>query len=80
MLWVVASLLTLVEDVFSEEDSKETQADLQHVLRQPSWPPAEDLEKDGGVQTPWPEALGKYRYKSVVSDMKGNEGVLLHVH
>lgn len=60
MLWVVASLLTLVEDVFSEEDSKEAQADLQRVLRQPPWSPAEHLDQDSSIHTPWPEAVGKY--------------------
>ncbi|XP_031731158.1 artemin [Anarrhichthys ocellatus] len=60
MLWVVASLLTLVEDVFSEEDNKEAQADLRRVLRQPSLSPAEDLEQDNRVHTPWPKALEEW--------------------
>lgn len=59
MLWMVASLLTLVEDVFSEEDNKEAQSDIQHVLRQSSWSPAEALEQDSSVHTPWPDAYGK---------------------
>ncbi|XP_028444084.1 artemin isoform X2 [Perca flavescens] len=57
MLWVVASLLTLVEDVFSEEDSKEAQSDFHRVLRQPSLSPVEDLAQDSTVHTPWPKAL-----------------------
>ncbi|KAM9848938.1 uncharacterized protein artn [Aulostomus maculatus] len=57
MLWVVASLLTLVEDVFSEEDNKDSQSDLQHVLKQPPWLPAMDLEEDSGIHTQWPEAF-----------------------
>ncbi|XP_071342884.1 neurturin [Trachinotus anak] len=56
MLWVVASLLTLVEDVFSEDNNKEARSDIQHVLQQLSWSPAEDLEQDSGVLTPWPDA------------------------
>ncbi|XP_044054978.1 neurturin isoform X2 [Siniperca chuatsi] len=56
MLWVVASLLTMVEDVFSEDDNKEPQPDLQRVLRQP-WSPVEDLEQDSSVHTPWPDAV-----------------------
>lgn len=60
MLWVVASLLTLVEDVFSEEDNKKVQSDVQHVFNQPSWSPAENPEQDGGIHAPWPEAVGKY--------------------
>ncbi|KAM6938614.1 uncharacterized protein artn [Lycodopsis pacificus] len=59
-LWVVASLLTLVEDVFSEEDNKESQADLRRVLRQPSLSPAEDLEQDNRVHAPWPKALEEW--------------------
>ncbi|XP_034738309.1 glial cell line-derived neurotrophic factor [Etheostoma cragini] len=57
MLWVVASLLTLVEDVFSEEDSKEAQSDFHRVLRQPSLSPAEDLTQHSMVHEPWPKAL-----------------------
>lgn len=60
MLWVVASLLTLVEDVFSEEDNKDAESDLQHVFSQPSWSPAEELEQASSIHTPWPEAVGKY--------------------
>ncbi|XP_053286594.1 neurturin [Pleuronectes platessa] len=56
LLWVVASLLTLVEDVFSE-DSKEAQSEIQRVLKQPSWSPAEDLEQDSSVHIPWPDAF-----------------------
>lgn len=59
MLWVVASLLTLVEDVFSEDENKEPQADLQGVLRQPSWSSVEYLKEDSSVHTSWPEAVGK---------------------
>ncbi|XP_070765085.1 neurturin [Enoplosus armatus] len=60
MLWVVASLLTLVEDVFSEDDNKEPQSDLQRVLRQPSWSPAEDLKQDGSVNIPWSKAVEEW--------------------
>ncbi|XP_035504717.2 neurturin [Scophthalmus maximus] len=60
MLWVVASLLTLVEDVFAEEDNKEAQSDIPRVLRQPPWPPAEDLGQDGSIHTPWPGAFGEW--------------------
>ena len=56
---MLASLLTLVEDVFSEEDNKEEQSEIQHVLRQPSWSPAEDLEQDSSVHTSWSDAFGK---------------------
>ncbi|XP_051233829.1 neurturin isoform X2 [Dicentrarchus labrax] len=59
MLWVVASLLTLVEDVFSEDENKEAQSDLQGVLRHPSWSPAEELEQ-GRVHTPWSEAVEEW--------------------
>ncbi|XP_070816182.1 neurturin [Chaetodon trifascialis] len=55
MLWVVASLLTLVEDVLSEEDNKESQSDLQSVFHQSSWSPAEDLEQEGSIHIPWTE-------------------------
>ncbi|KAL3046950.1 hypothetical protein OYC64_021219 [Pagothenia borchgrevinki] len=58
MLWVLASLLTLVEDVFSEEDNKES--DLQHVLRLPSVSPAKDLDRGSRGHISWPGALGKY--------------------
>ncbi|GLD65324.1 neurturin-like isoform X1 [Lates japonicus] len=54
-----ASPEELEEDVFSEEDNKEAQAHIQHVLRQSSWPPAEALEQDSSVHTPWPDAYGK---------------------
>uniref|UniRef100_UPI0037E85CDB neurturin n=1 Tax=Semicossyphus pulcher TaxID=241346 RepID=UPI0037E85CDB len=60
MLWVVASLLMLVDDVFSEEDNKEAQSDLQRVLRQPSWSPAEDPVQDRSFHTPWPEAIEEW--------------------
>lgn len=60
MLWVVATLLTVVEDVFSEKVNKEAQSDLQHVLRHSSWSPAEDLERDDSVHTSWPNAFGEY--------------------
>ncbi|XP_056895287.1 artemin isoform X1 [Takifugu flavidus] len=43
MLWVLASLLTLVEYVFSEEDSKESDP------QQPPWSPTED----SNTHTPW---------------------------
>ncbi|KAI9523910.1 hypothetical protein NQZ68_022542 [Dissostichus eleginoides] len=56
MLWVLASLLTLVEDVFSEEDNKES--DLQHVLRLPSVSPAKDLDRGSRGHISWPGALG----------------------
>lgn len=59
MLWVVVSLLTLVEDVLSEED-KEAQSHSQHVLRQPSLSLAENLEQTSSLYTVWPEALGKH--------------------
>ncbi|XP_076581827.1 LOW QUALITY PROTEIN: uncharacterized protein artn [Chaetodon auriga] len=55
MLWVVASLLTMVEDVLSEEDNKESQSNLQSVFRQPSWSSAEDLEQEGSIHIPWSE-------------------------
>ncbi|XP_040041076.1 uncharacterized protein artn [Gasterosteus aculeatus] len=57
MLWVVASLLILVEDVFSEEDNKKGQSDLRRVLGQPSSSSAEDLERDSRVHTHWLKAL-----------------------
>ncbi|XP_047442396.1 neurturin isoform X2 [Mugil cephalus] len=60
MLWVVASLLMLVEDVFSERVNKEAQSDLQRVLRQSSWSPAEDPERDDSVHTSWPNALEEW--------------------
>lgn len=50
MLWVLASLLTLVEYVFSEEDKES-----QHVSSQPSWSPSED----SNAHPPWHEAAGK---------------------
>lgn len=52
-------MLTLVEDVFSEED-KEDQSHLQHVLKQPSLSLAENLEQDSSIYTAWPEGFGKY--------------------
>ncbi|KAG7513563.1 artemin isoform X2 [Solea senegalensis] len=55
MLWVMASLLTLVDDVFSDEDSKEAQSDVQRVLRQPSWSRTEDVGQDSNVHIPWPD-------------------------
>lgn len=55
----MASLLILAEDVFSEDVNKEAQADLEHVLRQASWPPAKDQEKDSSSHTPWSETFGK---------------------
>nr|XP_046248840.1 neurturin [Scatophagus argus] len=57
MLWVMASLLILVEDVFSVADNKEAQSDLLRVFSQPSWSPAEDLEQDSNILTPWPEVV-----------------------
>ncbi len=56
----MASLLTLVEDVFSEEDSNEAQSDLQRVFSRPSWTPAQDVEQDSSIHTPWPHADGMY--------------------
>ncbi|XP_054645974.1 artemin isoform X2 [Dunckerocampus dactyliophorus] len=58
MLWLMAALLALVEDVLSEEDGPETRLDLQRVLRQPSWPPAHNPEED--VDPLWPEALEEW--------------------
>lgn len=55
MLWVLASLLTLVEYVFSEEDKES-----QHVSSQPSWSPSED----GKTHTPWGQAAGKHTHHS----------------
>ncbi|KAK2816001.1 hypothetical protein Q5P01_026468 [Channa striata] len=60
MLWVVASLLTLVEDAFSEEDNKEGQSDLQRVLKQPSWSPAESQEQESSVYTALHEAFDEW--------------------
>lgn len=60
MLWVVASLLTLVEDVFSEEDNKEAESELQRVFSRPSWSPTEELEQDSRIHTPWSGAVGEY--------------------
>ena len=56
MLWVVASLLTLVE-VFSVDDNKEAQSDIQRVFSQ-LWSSAEGLEQDRSIHTPWPQAVG----------------------
>nr|XP_020476564.1 artemin [Monopterus albus] len=56
----MASLLTLVEDVFSEEGNKEAQSDLKRVLRQPSWFPAEYLEQESSIYMPWPEAFEEW--------------------
>lgn len=53
-------MLTLVEDVFCEEESKKTPSALQHVLRQSSWPPAKDLGEQSSLHTPWPEAFGMH--------------------
>lgn len=55
-------MLTLVEDVFSEEDNKEAESELQRVFRRPSWSPTEGLEQDSRVHTPWPGAVGEYFY------------------
>ncbi|CAJ1060171.1 neurturin [Xyrichtys novacula] len=60
MLWVVASLLMLVEDVFSEEENKEAQSDLQRVHRQPVWSPADDSEQNRSFHTSWPEAIEEW--------------------
>lgn len=54
MLWVLASLLTLVEYVFSEEDKES-----QHVSSQPSWSPSEDAN----AHAPWLQAAGKQTNK-----------------
>ncbi|XP_023119136.1 neurturin [Amphiprion ocellaris] len=56
MLWVVASLLTLVEDVFSKEDNKEARSDLQRS----SWPPAQHLEQESSIHSPWPKAFEEW--------------------
>lgn len=53
-------MLTLVEDVFSEGDNKEAESELQRVFSRPSWSPAEELEQDSGIHTPWPGAVGEY--------------------
>lgn len=66
MLWVVVSLLTLVEDVFSEED-KEAQSDPRGVLRQPSLS-AGNLEQVSSIYTAWPEALGKHVLHSTIRE------------
>lgn len=50
-------MLTLVE-VFSEDDKKEAQSDLQRVFSQP-WSPAEGLVEDRSIHTPWPQAVGQ---------------------
>ncbi|KAM9831280.1 uncharacterized protein artn [Neosynchiropus ocellatus] len=60
MLWVVASLLTLVEDVLSEDDSNEAQQELRQVFRQPSWHSAQDPDHDGGTRIPWPEDFDEW--------------------
>lgn len=60
MLWVLASLLTLVEDVLSEEDNKEAESDLHSVFRQPSWSPAGELEENRSIHTTWPEVVREY--------------------
>lgn len=60
MLWVAASLLTLVEDVFSEEDSQEAQPDVLPALRQPSWPPdRNELGQESAALPSWPDAFGE---------------------
>ncbi|XP_036971044.1 artemin isoform X2 [Acanthopagrus latus] len=58
MLWVVASLLTLVE-VFSVDDNKEAQSDIQRVFSQ-LWSSAEGLEQDRSIHTPWPQAVEEW--------------------
>ncbi|XP_059197240.1 uncharacterized protein LOC131977813 [Centropristis striata] len=60
MLWVVASLLTLVEEVFSEEENKEDQSDLQRILRQPSLYHAENMKQDNGLHTSWLKAFEEW--------------------
>lgn len=59
MLWLVAFLLTLAEDVFSQ-GKKETPAELLHIYRRLSWSAAndamvEELTGDmNNVHAPWP--------------------------
>ena len=65
MLWLVAFLLTLAEDVLSQ-GTKETPAELLHIYRRLSWSAGsdamvEELRADmnnGANDAPWP-ALGK---------------------
>ncbi|KAM4629811.1 uncharacterized protein artn [Polymixia lowei] len=59
MLWLVASLLMLVEDVFSEEDNKDALSKLIPVNRELTWPPAnyaqrQELGQENNVHAPWP--------------------------
>jgi hypothetical protein len=68
MLWLVAFLLTLAEDVFSQ-GKKETPAEL-HIYRKLSWSAGhnalvEELTADmnNGANDPWP-ALGKSCFSS----------------
>jgi len=63
MLWLVAFLLTLAEDVFSQ-GKKETPAELLHIYRRLRWSAANDAmaeELTGDMNhghAPWP-SLGK---------------------
>ncbi|XP_026178671.1 artemin isoform X2 [Mastacembelus armatus] len=53
---MMASLLTLAENVFSE-DNKKAPTDHHHVFRQPSWSPAENLEQESSVYRYWPKGF-----------------------
>lgn len=59
MLWLMATLLSLVDDVFSDEDITDAHSDVQHVLRQPSLPSAEGQVVDSDVHLPWPDTFGE---------------------
>lgn len=59
MLWLMATLLSLVDDVFSDEDITEAHSDVQHVLRQPSLSSAEGQAVDSDVHLPWPDTFGE---------------------
>ncbi|XP_019740459.1 neurturin [Hippocampus comes] len=57
MLWLMAALLALAEDVLSEEDGPENQLKPhRHVLGRPPWRPSAPETRDH-IASLWPEAL-----------------------
>lgn len=64
MLWLMAALLALAEDVLSEEDGPENQLKPhRHVLGRPPWRPSASEESRDHVASLWPEALGSHFFE-----------------
>lgn len=63
ILWVVASLLTLAEGGFSEEDSKKTAPELllsweRNAWRGPHSPQVQELQEKKRAHPSWPRGFG----------------------